>query len=77
MGSDHLFPDGTVACMMFQSTLPHGERPVVRNDFDVEPWFQSTLPHGERQRDEETISDVLQFQSTLPHGERHNGRVWQ
>ena len=33
---------------LFQSTLPHGERPYKVEDF-MPKIFQSTLPHGERQ----------------------------
>ena len=32
----------------FQSTLPRGERPSVKDDFKVGLRFQSTLPRGER-----------------------------
>ena len=33
----------------FQSTLPHGERPIISSQSAVDLMFQSTLPHGERQ----------------------------
>ena len=33
---------------MFQSTLPHGERPLAQGDPTEITEFQSTLPHGER-----------------------------
>ena len=32
----------------FQSTLPHGERPLILLTFILMLLFQSTLPHGER-----------------------------
>ena len=32
----------------FQSTLPHGERPMTYGHSSVPAQFQSTLPHGER-----------------------------
>ncbi|SDT04342.1 hypothetical protein SAMN05444162_2928 [Paenibacillaceae bacterium GAS479] len=32
----------------FQSTLPHGERPLSKLTMRRRPRFQSTLPHGER-----------------------------
>jgi len=34
--------------MMFQSTLPHGERQVAISALKAKEAFQSTLPHGER-----------------------------
>ena len=33
---------------LFQSTLPHGERPSRQDDELTKRMFQSTLPHGER-----------------------------
>ena len=54
----------------FQSTLPHGERPMLCRppaDFSV---FQSTLPHGERHLRLARKAEAIMFQSTLPHGER-------
>ena len=33
---------------MFQSTLPHGERPDMQSAGAYAGKFQSTLPHGER-----------------------------
>ncbi len=47
-GSDpnqHIFP----SAQEFQSTLPHGERPLYQIIKEVASIFQSTLPHGERQ----------------------------
>jgi len=35
--------------ILFQSTLPHGERPFVNPHCSHLSGFQSTLPHGERQ----------------------------
>jgi hypothetical protein len=57
---------------LFQSTLPHGERPLTRGSRKIFPiGFQSTLPHGERPiflRPRHGTDG--KFQSTLPHGER-------
>ena len=36
------------ATLVFQSTLPHGERLVAETVEQVVIEFQSTLPHGER-----------------------------
>ena len=36
--------------MLFQSTLPHGERPLLARIWSSPHTFQSTLPHGERRR---------------------------
>ena len=55
---------------MFQSTLPHGERPGLWPVGAEGALFQSTLPHGERRANCRTISPLGVFQSTLPHGER-------
>ena len=56
--------------LLFQSTLPRGERPqpVAKSV----PWlsFQSTLPRGERRTRNVTIHLQITFQSTLPRGER-------
>ena len=56
---------------MFQSTLPHGERPISRLLFEIAHKFQSTLPHGERPPSLTLTAFINLFQSTLPHGERH------
>ena len=56
--------------LLFQFTLPHGERPKR----DMEGWeriqFQFTLPHGERLASALSPVSTGQFQFTLPHGER-------
>ena len=56
--------------IIFQSTLPWGERPFSFRAIIKPSGFQSTLPWGERQK---IIIDRLpgiRFQSTLPWGER-------
>ncbi len=58
-----------VVCL-FQSTPPHGERPVRLPTKAKEIWFQSTPPHGERPNVGHQINHVGEFQSTPPHGER-------
>ena len=55
---------------LFQSTLPHGERPVFTSLASAYGEFQSTLPHGERLHPGEWCQFCKVFQSTLPHGER-------
>ena len=47
--------------LTFQSTFPHGERPIRIEKIDETTGFQSTFPHGERRRVEE--------------GSGHNGTV--
>ena len=69
-GSDTGFRIGELLALTFQSTLPHGERPVVCGAFVDLQAFQSTLPHGERRRSIVGSCLDLRFQSTLPHGER-------
>ncbi len=61
--------------VIFQSTLPNGERlaPILCNStIDV---FQSTLPNGERPKKIGRDWLINRFQSTLPNGERlhHTG----
>ena len=64
---------GTHALKLFQSTLPHGERPYGIQTHNISDGFQSTLPHGERpQKISENTINII-FQSTLPHGERRWG----
>ena len=55
---------------LFQSTLPHGERPSPIQSYKSPKPFQSTLPHGERLNGAVCIVALQKFQSTLPHGER-------
>ena len=55
---------------LFQSALPHGERPQILRNV-AEDWkFQSALPHGERRCPANASSSRVRFQSALPHGER-------
>ena len=56
--------------ILFQSTLPHGERRIMTGHVDRLGRFQSTLPHGERRLFLTACLFLLPFQSTLPHGER-------
>ena len=58
------------ASAKFQSTLPHGERPLVAVIIHIASVFQSTLPHGERRIGQVEGDFGSEFQSTLPHGER-------
>ncbi len=57
--------------VLFQSTLPCGERPPVGERGEYPELFQSTLPCGERPSYSDALSRLpLPFQSTLPCGER-------
>ena len=57
--------------VLFQSTLPRGERPaVVWSVCPERSRFQSTLPRGERPFRLFEAVIMLVFQSTLPRGER-------
>ena len=62
---------GTFKAIVFQSTLPHGERPTKHTE--RYPWKSSFNPRSHTGSDEvymQTKVDYLLFQSTLPHGER-------
>ena len=59
-----------VATVLFQSTLPRGERPVHALQALSSSLFQSTLPRGERRISLVHKGKVARFQSTLPRGER-------
>ncbi len=64
----------TYTIVLFQSTLPRGERRRREAYGYYIQAFQSTLPRGERRV---TVANDLKFitafQSTLPRGERHHG----
>ena len=47
-GSDQTQQGFNQATIAFQSTLPHGERPLASSFSSCSIPFQSTLPHGER-----------------------------
>ncbi len=70
MGSDKVSINGFFTSLMFQSTLPHGERPWPTRPNSASLRFQSTLPHGERLGTVRAFELTHGFQSTLPHGER-------
>src|SRR5699024_7197109 len=59
-----------IPAKIFQSTLPHGERPYAAGLLQIKEKFQSTLPHGERPTLYYRSGHGDLFQSTLPHGER-------
>ena len=71
MGSDQDILDDMIASMKFQSTLPHGERPVVAARFET---VTGNFNPRSRMGSDSSFSGIngatLQFQSTLPHGER-------
>ena len=55
---------------VFQSTLPQGERHLLRFPAPKLKTFQSTLPQGERHQFTLHANFGIEFQSTLPQGER-------
>ena len=56
--------------ILFQSTLPRGERHNSAKHPQADYKFQSTLPRGERLDQDRPRQGALLFQSTLPRGER-------
>jgi len=56
--------------VVFQSTLPQGERREETYIHQDSASFQSTLPQGERRRASMGWMAMTTFQSTLPQGER-------
>ena len=75
MGSDNLGNAVYIVPVVFQSTLPHGER-QFQGDYELTvDGFQSTLPHGERLFYSYDVPEHKQFQSTLPHGERRGTTI--
>ena len=56
--------------MLFQSTHPHGVRPLILNETKLVLRFQSTHPHGVRRSDTVALKAHGGFQSTHPHGVR-------
>ena len=54
----------------FQSTHPHGVRPLSKKKVNEKSIFQSTHPHGVRLPARQIGRCVVQFQSTHPHGVR-------
>ena len=61
-----------VSMMLFQSTLPRGERLLMPAEYRLTLAFQSTLPRGERRPLVHATIIAHLFQSTLPRGERHD-----
>ena len=56
----------------FQSTHPHGVRPLLQGAEVSAEMFQSTHPHGVRHDQERKMMSDCAFQSTHPHGVRPN-----
>ena len=71
-GSDRIKVSRLPMEVIFQSTLPRGERLLQLVFFGRCSLFQSTLPRGERHFEVYEGKDHTEFQSTLPRGERHN-----
>ena len=70
MGSDLIFPSSFSRYILFQSTLPHGERRLGKQSAGEPPTFQSTLPHGERRKAVCEKRLEMNFNPRSPHGER-------
>ena len=71
MGSDQAFFIHFHLPVIFQSTLPHGERPAVTGFVLI--WAENFNPRSRMGSDENrqlSKSRIAEFQSTLPHGER-------
>ena len=66
--------NGQHTALLFQSTLPRGERPIHRALTMEKQGFQSTLPRGERRGCFVSHFVSYLFQSTLPRGERPSGK---
>ena len=70
-GSDVSAQGAPKAAVLFQSTLPRGERRCSSPKVSAVPLkFQSTLPRGERLIPLTFSYPLSRFQSTLPRGER-------
>ncbi len=74
VGSDDVICFIGSAPLLFQSTLPRGERHFFKGHLLIHRRFQSTLPRGERPGDDYDGWHCAGFQSTLPRGERP---LWQ
>ena len=72
-GATRLFVESRIFPILFQSTLPCGERREIVERIRPVDTFQSTLPCGERPGMEATQFKPGKFQSTLPCGERQWG----
>ncbi len=60
----------------FQSTHPHGVRPMSASSWSSSSVFQSTHPHGVRLSDAREWDRDTKFQSTHPHGVRLCEEDW-
>ena len=70
-GSDSPTLGGAGLSMVFQFTLPRGERRKCEDATKRRETFQFTLPRGERPSGSCDSSLSYRFQFTLPRGERH------
>ena len=71
MGCDIEAKSASYREFVFQSTHPHGVRPVERDKNTECSLFQSTHPHGVRHCINLLNKIGMKFQSTHPHGVRH------
>ena len=69
MGSDAFSISVLIINLLFQSTLPHGERPNVELGKSSK-WVSIHAPTWGATPDDSNYRHRCKFQSTLPHGER-------
>ena len=62
-----------VSCVIFQSTLPRGERQRTGIFFDKEEYISIHAPTRGATFKQKNVAIFYIFQSTLPRGERPNG----
>ena len=77
VGSDAVCGHMAYVVLIFQSTLPRGERLKLLHIIRSPRIFQSTLPRGERPSCTIRWRHLTGFQSTLPRGERRRKLVCQ
>ena len=70
MGCDSVLAEGFSILCEFQSTHPHGVRPIIAGVTVENQLFQSTHPHGVRHIYYLFHHALKLFQSTHPHGVR-------
>ena len=70
MGSDQNTSHSLSVIWLFQSTLPHGERPCPSSRWGRSCYFNPRSRMGSDGFGFLSLSGPFEFQSTLPHGER-------
>ena len=69
-GTTQILEDRQWSSGLFQSTYPHGVRPLKSVSCPGLRIFQSTYPHGVRLHPTISVASRIEFQSTYPHGVR-------